>query len=205
MIDIENLADKIDTVARQGNYEKIKSLSIGIDSKALKKLTTFLLRAYWFPIEYLFIASVDLFEHLSLSDWKDILKELTDEQLPKYPTALDIFLITSYVMLEIDFIKEYADLKNIDKEYQKDFLEDYIERPGRLYFGEHYKSRLKDAGVNKSIFKNIKQHLLSEGATEAIEIVMPSPDIIHGIQVQHMQFDPPDWPWLKSIPSKKNN
>ncbi|OJJ20569.1 hypothetical protein BKI52_19135 [marine bacterium AO1-C] len=202
MIDIESLADKIDTVARQNNYKKIRSLSIGIDNKNLKKLVIFLLREYWFPIEYLLIASVDLFEQLSLSDWKDILKELTDEQLSKYPTALDIFLITSYVMLEIDFIKEYADLKNIDKEYQKDFLEDYIERPGRLNFGEHYKSRLKEAKVDKSIFKNIKQNLLNEGATEAIEVIMPSPDIILGIQVQHMQFDPPNWSWAKKCTPK---
>lgn len=195
---LDALAEKIEVAITQKNkIDELLKTKPFVKIDYLKSLVVLLLRQYWFPLEYLLITYADLFEKLSLNDWIDIVKYLADDQLPKYPTALDIFLISTYVMLEIDFIEEYANLKNSNKEYQKDFLEDYIESPGRLHFNEHYQSILHEAGVNKSIFKNIKQNLLKEGAIEAIEIVMPAPDIMYGVQVQHMQFDPPNWSWAK--------
>ncbi|HAS47432.1 MAG TPA: hypothetical protein DCS93_43545 [Microscillaceae bacterium] len=194
---MKDLASKINKASRLQGVQSLVQFRDEVQQVGITDFVVFMLRQYSFPLGKLLIPYITTFEQLPLKDWIYILKRLSDEQLKYYPTALDVFLITSYVMLEIDFIEEYADLDDVDQEFQKDFLEDYIERPGRLHFNEYYQSILNQAGVNKSIFKNVKQHLLSEGATEAIEIIMPSPDIMYGVQVQHMQFDSPDWPWAK--------
>lgn len=195
--EIEELADRIFEAFSHQNPTNIKVFQHEVEEADTTRVLIFLLQNYIIPFEYLLMAYRESLEKLSLGDWNNMLKQLVID-IKNYPTAFTGFIILTYKFMEIDFIKEFIKIDNVDNKIKNNFLKYFAQHPGLFATDENVVTRFKKFDIVQDKFDTIKNKLISEGASEAEEIKMKVSEIVKSVEVSHIQMSPPkSWTWVK--------
>jgi hypothetical protein len=167
-----------------------------------EELMASIIRKYVFIFESFMLKFFHRWENLSLQEWHRLLDDIIKDPL-KPAWALDAFLIFFYQYLEIDFISRLASSSiQVNPDFQKRRLKDYLERPGRFYIDKDYmRERINEFNFKETSLKRVHDNLVIQGALEAEPIIITShKEKRHGIDLFHVQGPvPKSWTWKHKI------
>lgn len=136
--------------------------------------------------------------HFNSNDWLSLLKRL-GIVAQKYPLGIISFLDFFYMYLELDLIREYAQMKDIDVDLQIDNLKDYYERPGKLcttWLQINYEEKMTRFSISQQDLNVMHNKLVLEGILPA-EPINPERHIVKGTSSIVVQGIPPSsWSWI---------
>lgn len=183
-----------------GKMEEREIVPLGKEMN-FKEVFRYILFNHAYSCEFILLKFFSRWNNYSLGDWHEILNWLVlSPQKPFFP--LDVFLIYFYQYMQIDLLQTVAASQDIDREFKKTILGDYIERPGRLYISnEERLDRLRDYNLTANNLEKVQKRLLKEGATIAEPIDYHSHAYQkYGIELFAVQGPVPNsWTWAKSL------
>ena len=135
---------------------------------------------------------------LDYQDLQWMLYDLATYRRESIHRFLENFIESVYIYIGIDLIGEYAELTDVP--FQRETLIDYIGRPGVLA-KENHEWALTSRGLSFQIFEPLKEKMIQQGATAAIEID-PSKhsEKYKGAVVFSVQGPyPTEWEWVEKV------